>query len=95
MAEATGPAPYIVFTGNRLAKYLWDHRAPRLRAMGLTWASLLRVMSETVAKALDWIMGRTSWEDYSAHLARILEAEAGRERPPGRTRARTLLDYMG
>ena len=95
MAEATGPAPYIVFAGNRLAKYLWDHWAPQLRVMGHTWASLLRAMSETVDKALDWIMGRAGWEDYVEHLARRLEEASKVEGSRQKPRTRTLLDYMG
>ena len=95
LAKTSGPAPYIVFAGNRLAKYLWDHWKNQLKQMGLTWRDLLRAMSRTVNKALAWITGEASWQEYVEAIAETLEASS-REGVPGTAtaRKRTLLDYM-
>jgi len=90
LARASGPAPYIVFTGNRLAKYLWDHWAPQLRAMGLGWKDLLQALSRHSRDALAWVLGELDWESFTSRLAQDLEARAKKE---ARQR-KTILDYF-
>ena len=90
LAEAAGRRPYIVFAGNRLAKYLWDHWADTLKRAGLGWQDLLQVLSQHSHDALDWVTGQLEWDAFIARLQWSLERRA---RKPARRR--TILDYIG
>jgi len=89
LAKAAGRAPFIVFTGNRLAKYLWDHWGSQLKAMGLGWKDLLQALSRHSIDALDWVMGDLDWEAFTQRLAWELEVRAKKT-----AKKKTIVDYF-
>lgn len=90
-------AKYIVFAGNQLPKYLWDHWSEQLRKMGFKWQDILRSLSRNSDKALSWISGEISWREFIEALtedllSRTWELEGGRRTVIRKTR--TLTDFL-
>ena len=96
LLEARGKAKFIVFAGNQLPKYLWDHWSEELHRMGLKWQDLLRSISRNSEKALAWIAGEISWKQLTATIAEDLMSQTSREvKPKEETRkTKSLLDYF-
>jgi hypothetical protein len=88
-------AKYIVFTGNKLPKYLWDKWQDDLRRHNLTWQNLLKSVSRHSGEALEWITGERSWISFIKLIIEDLRAQAeGRLKPVERRKAKTLTDFL-
>lgn len=91
-----GKAKYIVFAGNKLPKYLWDHWSEEMHRAGLRWQDLLRSLSKNSEKAMAWITGEASWEELVEAIISDLAAGASREkeRTGARRKIRALTDFF-
>jgi len=90
-----GRAKYVIFAGNRLAKYLWDHWKDDLHKMNLRWQNLLKSLSRHAGEAIEWIMGERSWSDFIEVIIADLEAQStGRSIIKERRKKKTLMDFL-
>ena len=94
LLESQGKAKYIVFAGNQLPKYLWDHWSEELHRLGLKWQDLLQALSRNTDKALAWIAGETSWKELIHAITRDLLARSEERGEKKRGPTRTLVDYL-
>ena len=96
--EAQGrKAKYIVFAGNQLPKYLWDHWSEDLHRIGLKWQDILRSLSRNSDKALAWISGEISWKEFIDFiiqdlLSQTTEVEEGKGLV--KRKVKTLTDFL-
>ncbi len=86
--EASGErGKYIVFTGNRLPKYLWDMWETILKRRGLTWQDLLRAVSRASDVIIAWLENEVSWEDVVEAVWRSLPKRKTGEKVSRTTRS--------
>ncbi len=77
---SSGVSPkYVVWLGNRLAKYIWSSWGDELKAMGVRWQDFLKVYSETSSSVLEWVKGEKEWDDLLAEIRRKIQAFEARE----------------
>ncbi len=94
--EASGTrGKFVVFTGNRLPKYLWDAWEPALKSRGYKWQDLLRAVSRASNIILEWVEGDAPWERVvEAVWGELERARAGAAPARGPGRARRLDEFF-
>ena len=94
LLEAGQEGKYVIFTGNKLPKYIWDNLNEEIRARGGTWQTLLKTLSTHYKIVEDWLQDKISWEEM---IDTILEnIQNTRKAEPQETKARkhSILDFL-
>ncbi len=72
-------APAVVWAGNKLPKYLWDHWKDELKANGFTWQKFMRLMRYRTDNVLLWYGGALSWPKLVGTITEMAEGPLGKE----------------
>ena len=67
----------IIWSGNQLPKYLWDHWKEELRPMGLNWQSFMRILRHRTDIGVMWYQDTITWSEFIARLIKLLEGPIG------------------
>ncbi|MCF7864993.1 MAG: hypothetical protein K9M11_00615 [Candidatus Pacebacteria bacterium] len=69
----------IVWTGNKLPKYLWDNLKSQLKAKGFTWQTFMRVLRHRTDICILWYKGEMTWNDFILSLQKLIDSSIGNE----------------
>ncbi len=82
---------YVLFTGNKLPKYIWDNLYVIIKEKGGSWQSLLKALSLNYALAIKWLKNELSWEEF---ITKIIETATSPITSEKRIRKTTILDFL-
>lgn len=54
----------VVWAGNKLPKYLWDHWKGDLKPLGLTWQKFMWILRQRTDVSILWYQGKLPWVDF-------------------------------
>ena len=64
---------FVVWSGNKLPKYLWDHWKVQLKATGLTWQKFMRILRHRTDIGVLWYKGSLPWSEFAASVAKLID----------------------
>lgn len=70
---------YVVWAGNKLPKYLWDHWKDDLKSQGLTWQKFMRILRHRTDVGVLWYQGILPWPDFIQKIAGLIKSPIGKE----------------
>jgi len=70
--------PYVVWSGNRLPKYLWDAWKEELKSSGFTWQRFMRLLRYRTDLGVMWYKGEMPWKDFTENVRALIEGPLGR-----------------
>jgi len=68
---------YVVWAGNKLPKYLWDHWKAQLKPAGLTWQKFMRVLRHRTDVCVMWYKGALPWSEFIVSVAHLIAGPIG------------------
>jgi tetratricopeptide (TPR) repeat protein len=68
---------YVIWTGNKLPKYLWDHWKENLKSIGITWQKFLRLLRYRTDVGVMWYKGALPWNDFVARVSNLIAGPIG------------------
>ena len=71
--------PAVIWVGNKLPKYFWDHWKTELKSAGFTWQKFMRLMRYRTDNALAWYWSTISWKAFAETVKELIEGPAGKE----------------
>ena len=70
---------YVVWAGNKLPKYLWDHWKDDLRPIGVTWQKFMRILRHRTDVGVMWYQGTLPWADFIRKTIDLIKGPIGKE----------------
>src|SRR3989338_4012038 len=70
---------YVVWAGNKLPKYLWDHWKSDLKPLGITWQKFMRILRHRTDVGVMWYQGALPWADFVQKVAELMKGPIGKE----------------
>lgn len=70
---------YVVWAGNKLPKYLWDHWKDDLKAQGITWQKFMRILRHRTDVGVMWYQGIMPWPDFVQKIVDLIKGPIGKE----------------
>lgn len=70
---------YVVWAGNKLPKYLWDHWKGDLKAQGITWQKFMRILRHRTDVGVMWYQGVMPWPDFVQKVIDLIKGPIGKE----------------
>lgn len=70
---------YVVWAGNKLPKYLWDHWKDDLKAQGITWQKFMRILRHRTDVGVMWYQGVMPWPDFVQKIVDLIKGPIGKE----------------
>jgi hypothetical protein len=71
--------PAVIWAGNRLPKYFWDHWKAELKQRGFTWQMFMRVMRYRTDNILLWYRGSLPWSKLVGTIVELVEGPLGND----------------
>ena len=69
----------VLWAGNKLPKYLWDHWKDDLKPLGFTWQKFMRILRHRADVGIMWYQGTLPWADFVQKTASLLSGPIGKE----------------
>lgn len=70
---------YVVWAGNKLPKYLWDHWKDDLKAEGITWQKFMRILRHRTDVGVMWYQGVMPWPDFVQKVIDLIKGPIGKK----------------
>ncbi|GEM_PF-441694 len=70
---------YVVWSGNKLPKYLWDHWKGDLKPLGINWQKFMRILRHRTDVGVMWYQGTLPWADFVQKVAELMKGPIGKE----------------
>lgn len=70
---------YIVWSGNKLPKYLWDYWKNDLKPLGLTWQKFMKILHHRTDIGVLWYQGKLPWADFIKKISELMDSPIGKE----------------
>lgn len=76
--QAADQDSYVLWAGNKLPKYLWDHWKSDLKPLGLTWQKFMKLLRYRSDVGVLWYKGTLSWEEFIRKVSELIKGPIGR-----------------
>lgn len=70
---------YVVWAGNKLPKYFWDHWKGDLKAQGITWQKFMWILRQRTDVSILWYQGKLPWVDFVQKIIELLKSPIGKD----------------
>ncbi|MDO8572921.1 MAG: hypothetical protein Q7S11_04110 [bacterium] len=70
---------YILWAGNKLPKYLWDHWKDDLKPLGINWQKFMRILHHRTDVGVMWYQGTLPWADFVQKVVELMNGPIGKE----------------
>jgi hypothetical protein len=70
---------YVVWAGNKLPKYLWDHWKGDLKSAGITWQKFMRLLRYRTDVGVMWYKGALPWNEFVARVLNLISGPIGKD----------------
>lgn len=70
---------FVVWSGNKLPKYLWDHWKGDLKPLGITWQKFMRIMRHRTDVGVMWYQGVMPWPDFIQKVIDLIGGPIGKD----------------
>lgn len=68
----------VIWAGNKLPKYLWDHWKIQLKPFGLTWQKFMQVLHYRTDIGIMWYKGMLPWNDFITSVTKLITGPIGK-----------------
>lgn len=70
---------HIIWAGNKLPKYLWDHWKNDLKPLGINWQKFMRILRHRTDVGVMWYQGTLPWVDFVQKVTGLIKGPIGKE----------------
>jgi transposase len=70
--------PLLVWAGNKIPQYLWNHWKRELSERGFTWQKFLRLLRYRTDDAILWAYDRITWESFIERIVESIDGPLGK-----------------
>lgn len=78
-SESSKKEDTVIWTGNKLPKYLWDSWKNDLKLSGITWQKFMRILNHRTDVGIMWYQGSLPWADFVKRVIELIEGPIGKE----------------